>query len=156
MVDLTASQFNDFDIEMDEFYKTKMRQDIGFPFYVLGGPKGKRWEHYEENVPSRKVLELARMYREEFGSAEGLDWWLDEFNRVEAREQNARDLVEIDLRKTRRAIKNKIKIRKQYKAKRQIKELTKSLREQEKLNDRHYRSRREESKKREERKNSRS
>ena len=146
-VDLTATQFDDFNIEMNEFYDYKMSQDVGFPFYVLGGPKGKRWEHYEENVPSRKVLELARMYREEFGSAEGLDWWLDEFNRVEAREQNDLDRIEIDLRKDRRAIKNQLKLNKNDL------ELKSQLKEQEKLNDRHYKLRRKES---QERKNSRS
>ena len=147
IVDLTASQFDQFDIEVEEFYKTGVGQDVGFPFYVLGGPKGKRWEHYEENVPSRKVLELARMYREEFGSAEGLDWWLDEFNRVEAREQNDLDRIEIDLRKDRRAIKNQLKLNKNDL------ELKSQLKEQEKLNDRHYKLRRKES---QERKNSRS
>ena len=110
MVDLTASQFDDFNVEMDEFYNTKMGQDIGFPFFVVGKPK--RWEHYEENVPSRDVLELGRRYRKEFGSAGGLDFWLDEFDRLQAREQNELDKIEIDMRKERRAIINKLKVNK--------------------------------------------
>ena len=149
-VDLTASQFDKFNIEMDEFYNTKMSQDIGFPFNYLGGEKGRRWEHYDENVPSRKVLELGRRFQEEFGKddASGFNWWLYEFDRLEGREQNELDKIEIELRKTRRAIKNKIKIRKQYKSTVRIPELTKELKEQEKLNDRHYKLRREESRKR--------
>ena len=110
MVDLTASQFDDFNVEMDEFYNTKMGQDIGFPFFVVGKPK--RWEHYEENVPSRDVLELGRRYRKEFGSAGGLDFWLDEFDRLQAREQNELDKIEIGMRKERRAIINKLKVNK--------------------------------------------
>ena len=153
MVDLTATQFDDFNIEMKEFYDSKMAQDVGFPFYVLGGPKGKRWEHYEENVPSRDVLKLARMYREEFGSAQGLDWWLDEFDRLEAREQSELDRVEIELRKITRTTKNKIKLRKQYKSDVRLPELRELLKEQEIVRNGYNNIRREESKKR---KNSRS
>lgn len=150
-VDLTASQFDKFNIEMDEFYNSKMGQDIGFPFFVVGKPK--RWEHYDENVPSRDVLELGRRYREEFGSAGGLDFWIDEFDRLNAREQNELDLLEIEMRNERRSVINKIKLRKKYSSDVRIPELKEQLKEQNQKKKEHNEKRRKES---QERKNSRS
>ena len=149
IADLTKSQFNMFDVDIEEFYSDKVNQDIGFPFFVVGKPK--RWEHYEENVPSRDVLELGRRYRKEFGSAGGLDFWIDEFDRLQAREQNELDKIEIDMRKERRAIINKIKLRKKYSSDVGIPKLKEQLDKQNQFKKEHNERRRKES---QERKNS--
>ena len=105
-IDLTASQFDQFNIDMDMFYSTEIGQDVGFPYYKVSGPK---WTYYTENVPTRKVLELARRFKKEHGTAYGLDWWLDELTALENRDITDRDIADKEDRIITRKEKNERK-----------------------------------------------
>ena len=76
--DLSKDQFI-YGYPVEQFYNTSIKADIGYPYFSL--PGGYRSPKYGENVPTREVLELGRAYRDEFGSAGGLDWWIDEFDK---------------------------------------------------------------------------
>lgn len=110
LVDLSASQFDQFNIDMDMFYSTEVGQDVGFPYYKVSGPK---WTYYNENVPTRKVLELGRRFKEEFGTAYGLDWWMDELTALEKRDITERDIKDKEDRIRTRKIKNERKQKRQ-------------------------------------------
>ena len=76
ILDLTKEQFI-YGIPVESFYKEARKADFGFPYFRIRNQKSKI---YNENVPSNTVLELGRRYQKQFGTAYGLDQWIQRYD----------------------------------------------------------------------------
>jgi hypothetical protein len=72
-IDATAEQFDCFPlVDLKNVYGAGRKAFTGFPYLKRGG------RHYHEVVPPIPVRDLARRFKEQYGTAYGLDWWLVE------------------------------------------------------------------------------
>ena len=74
--DITSEQFM-YDVPASEFYKDGVIGWLGRPYF---GNMSKKSKRYDELVPAREIIRFAKKYKELYGSAKGLDIWIERYD----------------------------------------------------------------------------